>query len=36
VSRLVICGLQTEFCDDTTVRQALSLGDSVTLVADAH
>jgi isochorismate hydrolase len=36
VSRLVICGLQTEFCVDTTVRQALPLGDSVTLVADAH
>jgi nicotinamidase-related amidase len=36
VSRVVICGLQTEFCVDTTVRQALPLGYSVTLVADAH
>jgi nicotinamidase-related amidase len=36
VSRVVICGLQTEFCVDTTVRQALPLGYNVTLVADAH
>ena len=36
VSRVVICGLQTEFCVDTTVRQALPLGYSVTLAADAH
>lgn len=36
VSQLVICGLQTEFCVDTTVRQALPLGCGVTLAADAH
>jgi nicotinamidase-related amidase len=36
VTRVVICGLQTEFCVDTTVRQALPLGYSVTLVSDAH
>ncbi len=36
VSRVVVCGLQTEFCVDTTVRQALPLGYSVTLAADAH
>jgi nicotinamidase-related amidase len=28
--------LQTEFCVDTTVRQALLLGYRVTLAADAH
>lgn len=36
VRRLVICGLQTEFCVDTTVRQALSMGYDVVLAADAH
>jgi nicotinamidase-related amidase len=36
VSHVVICGLQTEFCVDTTIRQALPLGYNVTLVSDAH
>lgn len=36
VTRLVIVGLQTDFCIDTTVRRALSLGYAVTLVSDAH
>ena len=36
VNRLVACGLQSEFCVDSTVRGALALGYSVTLVSDAH
>ncbi|MDZ4699948.1 MAG: cysteine hydrolase family protein [Rhodothermales bacterium] len=36
VGNLVICGLQSEFCVDSTVRGALALGYPVTLVADGH
>src|SRR5262249_26369831 len=36
VKRLVVVGMQTEFCVDTTCRRALSLGFDVTLVADGH
>jgi nicotinamidase-related amidase len=36
VRRLVICGLQTEFCVDATARAALSHGYDVALAADAH
>ena len=36
VRTLTICGMHTEFCIDTTVRRALSLGFPVTLIADGH
>ena len=36
IARVVICGLQSEFCVDTTTRRAMALGFSVTLVADGH
>jgi nicotinamidase-related amidase len=36
VGRLIVCGMHSEFCVDTTVRRSLALGYPVTLVADAH
>ena len=35
-THLVIAGCQTQFCVDTTVRRAVSLGYDVTLVGDGH
>ena len=36
ITELIICGMHTEFCVDTTTRRALAFGYPVILVADAH
>ena len=36
IDRLIVCGMQTEYCVDTAVRGASERGYHVTLVADAH
>ena len=36
VLRLVVAGMQTEYCIDTTCRQAFSRGFEVELLLDAH
>jgi nicotinamidase-related amidase len=36
VGKLVVVGLQTEYCVDTTCRRAYGLGYEVILVRDAH
>ena len=36
VKRLIVAGIQTEYCVDTTCRRAFSLGYEVVLISDAH
>jgi len=36
VEHLVLAGIQTDICVDTTCRRAFSMGYSITLAADAH
>ena len=36
VEHVILMGIQTELCVDTTCRRAFSLGYKVTLVSDAH
>ncbi|HEY0929547.1 MAG TPA: cysteine hydrolase family protein [Gemmatimonas sp.] len=36
VQELVVCGMHTEFCVDTSVRRALAHGYPVLLASDAH
>jgi nicotinamidase-related amidase len=36
IRRLVVAGMQTEYCVDTTCRRAYSLGYDVVLAEDAH
>jgi nicotinamidase-related amidase len=36
IKKLVVGGIQTEYCVDTTSRRAFSLGYDVTLVEDGH
>ena len=36
IEKLIVVGCMTEYCVDTTVRRAVSLGYDVTLVSDGH
>ena len=36
IQQLAICGCMTQYCVDTTVRRAVSLGYDVVLAADGH
>jgi nicotinamidase-related amidase len=36
IGQLIVAGCMTQYCIDTTVRRAVSMGYDVTLVADGH
>jgi len=36
ITHLVVGGCMTQFCVDTTVRRAVSMGYDITLLADGH
>ncbi len=36
IAKLVLAGIQTDYCVDTTCRRAMSEGYGVTLISDAH
>jgi nicotinamidase-related amidase len=36
IENVVVCGMHSEFCIDTTIRRALALGFPVVLISDAH
>ncbi|QXF35449.1 cysteine hydrolase [Photorhabdus luminescens] len=36
INNIILAGMQTEYCLDSTCRRAYSLGYNVTLVGDAH
>lgn len=36
ITELIIAGMQSDYCVDTTCRRAFSLGYDITLVEDAH
>jgi nicotinamidase-related amidase len=36
ISNVVVCGMHSEFCVDTTTRRALALGFPALLISDAH
>ncbi|NJS14768.1 MAG: cysteine hydrolase [Sphingopyxis sp.] len=36
IKHVMICGMQTEYCVDSTMRGALANGFSVTVIADGH